>query len=455
MVVRALRVLMLGAVLALPVVQNEPAMAVAPTPAAWDLVGAINQERYSLGLAPVAYLAAIDDMAARQARAIADAGRLFHNASLGRDAGARVSGWMRVGENVAYASSVSAIHSSLMASPPHRANILGDYNYIAVAVVERDGKLWAAQVFLRAPDGLETVTRVPVKRVHPASNAEAAVAASRATFASGSASRVVIARQDVFADALAGGPLAGAGRGPVLLTPRDEVAPATIDETRRVLQPGGTVYLMGGPAALSDEVESAFRRAGLATERVAGADRFETAVQAAQLVNPAPKMILLVSGSTFADAMSATPAAVKARAPLVLADRDDLPKATLLYLTRHPSATRVVIGGTASVGDRAALLALATERIAGIDRFETSVLVARRWFETSTALLVTTGATFQDAAIAGPLSSRLDAPLILTTTPPSSSTYSFVRDRLVQLRRADIVGSTDEVPPSAIALLLS
>ena len=439
----------------LPAVVHHDARAAAPPPAAWDLVGAINAERFHLGLPPLAYLSAIDDMAVKQANAIADAQRLFHNANLDGDLAARVRGWMRVGENVGYASTVGALHGALMDSPPHRANILGDYNYVAVGVVQRDGRLWAAQVFAKAPEGLPVITRVPMARVLPASNVEASVSASQLAFPAQGSSSVVVARQDVFADSLAGGALAGAGAGPVLLSPRDAPAAILVAEARRVLRPGGTVFLMGGPAALSPAIEASFRDAGLRTERIAGANRFETAALAATRINPDPTLIVLVSGIAFADAMTATPVAVKTKAPIILANGDDLPTESALYLNQHPAAARVVIGGTASVGNTAATLALATDRVAGADRFETAVRVAARWFGESRSMVLATGSTFQDSAIAGALSGRLGAPTILTSAPVTGPTYTFVRDRLRGLTGVKVVGTADEVTPSTVALLLS
>jgi putative cell wall-binding protein len=77
-------------------------------------------------------------------------------------------------------------------------------------------------------------------------------------FDTGSAEGVVVGRDDVFADALSGGALAAVHHGPVLLTPPGAASPGVVAEAARVLKPGGTVYLLGGPAALSPAVESAF-----------------------------------------------------------------------------------------------------------------------------------------------------------------------------------------------------
>lgn len=131
-----------------------------------------------------------------------------------------------------------------------------------------------------------------------------ALEVSRAGVPDVGADGVVAARSDIFADALVGGPLAGVMGGPVLLSETATVEDAVVEEARRVLRPGGAVYLMGGHAALSPEVEARFLAAGMRVHRVSGTNRFDTAVQAANLVNPAPTEILLASGENFADALS-------------------------------------------------------------------------------------------------------------------------------------------------------
>ena len=107
----------------------------------------------------------------------------------------------------------------------------------------------------------------------------------------------------MFADALAGGPLAAVNDVPVLLTARDRVASEVVAETKRVLKPGGTVYRLGGTSALSAGVESAFTSAGLRVERLAGVDRYGTAVEVARRVSSAHTDVFVVSGKNFADAL--------------------------------------------------------------------------------------------------------------------------------------------------------
>jgi uncharacterized protein YkwD len=127
-----------------------------PAPAAHGAVGSslasqlfslINQDRAQSGLAPLQMSPQLN----AEAKAWTN-----HMVSTGdfRDDPAFASCFslpscVAAGSNVAEGfSSVQAINRGLMASPPHRANILGDYNLVGVGVVAApNGTLWATEDF--------------------------------------------------------------------------------------------------------------------------------------------------------------------------------------------------------------------------------------------------------------------------------------------------------------------
>lgn len=113
----------------------------------------INAERTARGLGPVeVYWDLVDDARAHSTLMRAE-DRLHHNAGLG----GVTSGWISLGENVGVGPSVPGLHTAFMESSGHRANILGDYNYIGVGVVEESGtKMWVTVIFMRGPEGLVT-----------------------------------------------------------------------------------------------------------------------------------------------------------------------------------------------------------------------------------------------------------------------------------------------------------
>src|SRR5699024_10678887 len=84
--------------------------------------------------------------------------------------------------------------------------------------------------------------------------ATTAIDISRASYSDPVADAVVLARADDYPDALTGTALATTQGGPLLLTFPDELLQPVDSEIRRVLPRGGTVYLLGGTAALDADI---------------------------------------------------------------------------------------------------------------------------------------------------------------------------------------------------------
>ena len=249
-------------------------------------------------------------------------------------------------------------------------------------------------------------------RLAGANRQATAVAASKAQFvASGSASAVVLARADVFADALAGGPLAAAKHAPLLLTTSSSLDDVTKAEIQRALPSGGTVYLLGGTSALSDDVATAVTSLGDVPMRVSGTDRFATAVAIADAMGD-PTTVFEASGADFPDALSAVPAAIKQHAAILLTNGSAQATATATYLTTHATA-RYSVGGPAAWADPSAIA------LAGADRYATSQAVALAFFPNATGIDLASALTFPDALAAGPLAGTADQPVLLV--PPSGA----------------------------------
>ncbi|GAA2227247.1 cell wall-binding repeat-containing protein [Herbiconiux moechotypicola] len=159
-----------------------------------------------------------------------------------------------------------------------------------------------------------------------------------------------VASGEGFADALAGGAVAGAGKGPVLLTPKGGVTAEVKAELER-LKPGKIVVL-GGAGTVSDAVVTELQ--GIApTTRVAGADRFATAVEASKSVFGAnTRNVYIASGETFPDALSASAAAAASHGPLLLVAKDGIPASVVAELKRLNPRKITVVGGPNTVSDR-------------------------------------------------------------------------------------------------------
>lgn len=241
------------------------------------------------------------------------------------------------------------------------------------------------------------------------------VAVSRAQFAAGSATEAVLARFDQFADGLAGIPLALARRAPLLLSSPGGVEAEVVEELRRVVQPGGVVWLLGGEQALSPAVADTLVRFGFRPRRVAGPTRVETAVAVAEAIGPA-RTAFVVNAWNFPDALAAGAAAgaVPGGAHVLLVDAASVPEATARRLAAGYDA-RVVFGGPAVVSDAVAAAVGASERVWGADRDATAAAAAGRFFPRAAAVWVAAGTDFVGGITGGAMAARSSGPLLLVT----------------------------------------
>ncbi len=233
------------------------------------------------------------------------------------------------------------------------------------------------------------------------------VEASKVSFpGAGSADAVVLARSDNFADALSGTPLAAARNGPLLLTGSAVLDPTAKAEIERVLPGGQTVYLLGGPAALSASIESSLTAAGYVVKRFAGKDRYATAVAVAQDIGSTDS-VFEADGTNFPDGLSAGSAAASTGGVIVLTAGGHQSTATAAFLADNPGPTRYAVGGPAAAADPSAIA------FVGTDRYATAVLVAQAFFGTPDSVGLASGVSFPDALSGGSLVAMNNGPILL------------------------------------------
>lgn len=223
-----------------------------------------------------------------------------------------------------------------------------------------------------------------------------------------SATAIILARSDGFADALAGAPLAVAKGGPLLLTTPGALDPRVLAEIIRLLPAGGTVYLLGGLGALSAAVETAITDAGFVAVRYAGDTRFDTAIAIADGGLANPTTLLLTNGLDFPDALPAGAAAGAIGGAVLLTSGTTVPAPLQTYLDAHPAVTLFAIGGPA-----AAAVPAATP-VAGATRYETSVAVAEQFYAAPLVVGVVSGTNYPDALTGGADVALAGFPLLLT-----------------------------------------
>jgi hypothetical protein len=190
------------------------------------------------------------------------------------------------------------------------------------------------------------------------------------------------------------------------------------------------VWLLGGQAAISEEVAAQIAELGPQVRRVAGEDRFGTAALVAGEVHTQTAEVALALGrhsnpeQAWPDAVAAGAlAATSARIPTLLSTVRALPPPTDQALETLGVRKVLLIGGTAAirsaVADELKAQGYEVERLAGENRYGTSAAVAtkaRSYHQGATPLVLASGAGYADALSAGALAARVGGPLLLA--PP-------------------------------------
>ena len=266
-----------------------------------------------------------------------------------------------------------------------------------------------------------------------------ATAAQAATEAFDDPSAVVVATGWEFADALAGSTLGGAVQAPVLLAPGELEGAALPDAVSNAIDElaPDTIYLLGGEGAISQQVAEALEEHAddAAIERVAGASRYETALEIAltaveqdasageiDIDGDVVRAAFLGTGLDFPDSVAAGPAAFATGAPMLLTGPDELHEAAETALEELDVDHVIVLGGRAAVSDEVIStleeLGLTVERVGLEDRWATAAAIAERLedeefgFDAEHVGMVT-GLDFADALAASSYLGSIEAPLVM------------------------------------------
>ncbi|MCY7298110.1 MAG: cell wall-binding repeat-containing protein, partial [Ilumatobacteraceae bacterium] len=188
-------------------------------------------------------------------------------------------------------------------------------------------------------------------------------------------------------------------------------------------------------------------------ERVSGVDRYKTAATISAKAYPTTaEVVYVASGTNFPDAVSAAPSAIHENAPLLLTQAGQLPASTRAEIARLDPEKIVIVGGSGVISNavRDALKSLAPNvvRVAGTDRYSTSIALARYAFGTAGAstAYIATGNAFPDAMSAGAAAGSSNGPVILVNGSASTAD-SATRSLLSDLRtsKVKVIGGTAAV----------
>jgi len=196
----------------------------------------------------------------------------------------------------------------------------------------------------------------------------------------------------------------------------------------------------------------------VAARRIAGAERYSTAVEISKATfAPGVKTAYVATGVNFPDALAGS-AASGGDGPILLVTRDAIGGATLTELKRSKPKKIIVLGGTGVVSqsvESALRKEGATTRQSGSDRYSTAAAISAKHFDAGAAVaFVATGEDFPDALTGGPAAAALGGPILLTqkTKLPSATISELKR---LKPKRIVVVGGTGVVSEAVEKALAS
>ncbi len=197
--------------------------------------------------------------------------------------------------------------------------------------------------------------------------------------------------------------------------------------------------------------------------RIAGANRFTTAVEISQSAYPdGADVVYLATAYNFPDALAGGTGAARANGPILLSEVESIPAVTVDEILRLDPSRVVILGGEAAlapaVEEGLSEFGVDVVRLAGRDRYDTAAQIARMHFEPGVSYAFVTGGLDFAAAVAGAPAAALNASPMLLTRPDSLPDYT--RDELARLQPdvivvlgdAGVVGASVEEELAAYAI---
>jgi putative cell wall-binding protein len=171
-------------------------------------------------------------------------------------------------------------------------------------------------------------------------------------------------------------------------------------------------------------------------KRIAGSDRYATAAAISKMrFGAGATTAFVATGASFPDALAGAPAAARAKGPVLLTARNELPGATATELARLKPSVIVVLGGTGVVSDRVVSklrgYAGTVVRWAGANRYATAARISASSFAPGVGVAyLATGDTFPDALSGGAVAGKVGGPILLVTQSGVPAATAAELDRL-------------------------
>ncbi len=245
--------------------------------------------------------------------------------------------------------------------------------------------------------------------------AKTAVNVQRHYFAN--TNKVILVNDNAYPDAISATNVS-MGKYPLLYTGKNSLSVETKSALDKMFL--DEIYLMGGVNTISKNVENKLRKnfPHAKITRIMGNNRYDTSAESAKTRANTTNLIF-AAGTNYADALYATSLAAHQNAPILLVSNEGLSQSTRKFIQSIGNIDSVtIVGGEISVNQSVKnqienLTKKRVTRLAGVDRYESSVEVAKRVNANPAEVITTSGEVFADALVSSTVAQKIKAPILL------------------------------------------
>ena len=197
-----------------------------------------------------------------------------------------------------------------------------------------------------------------------------------------------------------------------------------INLNRQYAEIKGSMYFSARDITRNAKLQSDMKElysSNIAIRNLRGNERYDTAVAVSKEGwKNGSESVVLTNGNSVVDGVTATPLATSKDAPILLTEKEKIPEATKSELKRLNPKNIVVIGGNTVVNEsvlnelNTILPSSQIKRIGGIDRYETSLLIAKEITSPINKVYVTGGYGEADSLSIASKAGEEKQPIILS-----------------------------------------
>lgn len=186
-------------------------------------------------------------------------------------------------------------------------------------------------------------------------------------------------------------------------------------------------------------------------KRISGSNRYEVSANISKEISNwgyQSDTIILATGESFPDALSAVPLAVKEKSPLLLTSKDYLPASIKLEIQRISPEKAIILGGSGAISpdievELRNLGINSIERLGGANRFAVSTNIAEQVItERTRQAIIVNGTDFPDALSVASYAGIIEQPILLVRKDTLPSEVTTFLDNNPNISSFIIVGGT-------------